>query len=102
MTKTFKENLKVLFEEILNELPENFEELCKEAVTLDIDLNLLFGDDKTDDLYEDVWSAECIGPDDTGEAYIESMVRYRQKCKKIKANTGLYDFSQVLDKPNKA
>ena len=72
MTKTFKENLKTLFEEILNELPENFEELCKEAVTLDINLNLLFGDD-TDNLYEDCWTAECIGPDETGEAYIESM-----------------------------
>jgi len=69
----YKERLKVLFSEMLDELPENFYELSSNASSLDIDLTLFF--DASVYQIEETWAAEVL---EMPDAYIEGYSRERK------------------------
>jgi hypothetical protein len=69
----YKERLKVLFSEMLDELPETFYELSKKAFSMNIDLTLFI--DKPSYGIEETWFAEVL---EMPDAFINEYSRERK------------------------
>jgi hypothetical protein len=100
MKENFRVNLMQLFDKILKDLPENFEELTKEAISLDIELVLCYGNDKNQ-YFEDNFSSECLYSGHQTHLYLDGQTRHRTMFgdyrEVLKENE--VDFQDVLSVP---